>query len=151
MRAAKPQELRTEAVPALKIQLPEGELSKLFPVRMKNIDPLSEPEPSKGILVRLQSGDYVVLVYGKMSETLTVLAARPKLEKTVESLLKEVHIPDEMIVWRLPLRRQGLAQKSLIKKALSRSHPAGKALRARRLTLRRSRARRNGKAEPVAR
>ena len=141
MRVAKPEELKTEAEPALKVRLPEGELSKLFPVRMKNIDPLSEPEPSKGILLRLESGDYAVLIYGKVSETLTVLAVRPKLAKTVDNLLKEVPIPDEKIIWRIPLHSRGL-----IKKRVSRSHQARKAaIRGQRL------ARRNGKAEPVAR
>jgi len=146
MRAAKPQELSTEAVPALKIHLPEEELSKLFPFRMKNIDPLSEPEPSKGILLRLGSGDYAVLIYGKLSETLTVLAAPTKLGKTVDNLLKEVHIPHEKIIWRLPLNGQGL-----IKKRPSRAHQARKAIRGQRLTLGHSKARRTGNAEPVAR
>jgi hypothetical protein len=147
MRAAKPQELKTEAVPALKIQLPQEELSKLFPIKMKDIDPLSEPEPSKGILLRLQSGDYAVLIYGKLSETLTVLAAPTKLAKTVDNLLKEVPIPDEKIIWRVPLHGQGL-----IKKRLSQAHQARKAaIRGQRLTSGHSKARRSGKAEPVAR
>ena len=147
MRVAKPEELKTEAEPALKVQIPEGELSRLFPIRMKNIDPLSEPEPSKGILLRLESGDYAVLIYGKLSETLTVLAVRTKLAKTVENLLKEVHIPDEKIIWRVPFHGQ-----VLIKKRVSRSNQARKAtIRGQRLTLRHSKARRNGKAEPVAR
>ena len=147
MRAAKPEELGTEAVPALKAQLHEEELSRLFPIKMKNIDPLSEPEPSKGILVQLQTGEYAVLIYGKLSETLTVLAVRPKLAKTVDNLLKEIHIPDERIIWRVPLQSQ-----SLIKKRLPRSHRARKAaIRGHRLTLRHSKTRRSGKAEPVAR
>jgi hypothetical protein len=146
MRAAKPEELGIEAVPALKIQLPEEELSKLFPFRMRNVDALSEPEPSKGILLRLQSGDYAVLIYGKLSETLTVLAAPTKLAKTVDNLLKEVHIPDEKIIWRLPLHDQGL-----IKKRVSQAHRVRKAIRGQRLTLRHSKVRRTGKAEPVAR
>lgn len=146
MRAAKPEELGIEAVPALKIQLPEEELSKLFPFRMRNVDALSEPEPSKGILLRLQSGDYAVLIYGKLSETLTVLAAPTKLAKTVDNLLKEVHIPDEKIIWRLPRHGQGLS-----KKRFSQAHQARKAIRGQRLTLGHSKVRRTGKAEPVAR
>jgi hypothetical protein len=55
MRLASPQELQTEATPALRIHLPEKELSRLFPVRMKTLDPLNEPEPSKGALVQLSS------------------------------------------------------------------------------------------------
>lgn len=147
MRAAKPEELGIEAVPALKVQLPEEELSKLFPFRMKNIDPLSEPESSKGILLRLQSGDYAVLIYGKLTETLTVLAAPTKLAKTLDNLLKEVPIPDEKIIWRVPLHGQ-----APIKKRLSQAHLARKAaIRGQRLTLRHSKTRRSRKAEPVAR
>ena len=147
MRAAKPEELGIEAVPALKVQLPEEELSRLFPFRMKNLDPLSEPEPSKGILLRLQSGDYAVLVYGKLTETLTVLAAPTKLAKTVDNLLKEVAIPDEYITWRVPLHGQ-----VLIKKRISRARLARKvAIRGQRLTLGHSKTRRSGKAEPVSR
>jgi hypothetical protein len=147
MRVAKPEELGTEAVPALKVQLPEEELSKLFPVRMKNIDSLIEPEPSKGILIRLQSGDYAVLIYGKLSETLTVLAAPTKLAKTVDSLLKEIPIPDAKIIWRSSLQSHAFT-----KKPLSRSHRARKAAsRGQRLTLRHSKTRRAGKAEPIAR
>jgi hypothetical protein len=106
MRAARPSELKTEAVPALRAELLREELSELFPVKMKSIDPLSEPEPSEGILLRLKSGDYAVLVYGKSSGMLTVLAPQAKLKRTIDSLLDEAPIPSEKIVWRASSERQ---------------------------------------------
>lgn len=153
MRAARPHELKEEAVPALKIQLPQDELAKLFPIRMKDIDPLIEPEPSKGILIRLNSGDYAVLIYGKLSETLTVLAVQANLPRTVESLLDEVPIPHQKIIWRVPLQ-----SKFQLKKKAAKSRHLKKlklspisATQPGRLASHRAKSHRTKKAEPAIR
>ena len=132
MRLASPQELQTEATPALRIHLPEKELSRLFPVRMKTLDPLNEPEPSKGALVQLSSGDYVVLIYGKTSQTLTVaFPHKATVQKAVQGLLEEVPIPARGIVWQVqpPKKRAAHPKKRSAALRTLAMHGRGTALR----------------------
>ncbi len=146
MRVARAQELQTEAFPALRIHLPHDELTKFLPVRMKSIDPLAEPEPSKGILLKLESGDYAVLVYGEVSETLTVLFPRKtNVEMAVGSFFAEVPIPRKQVFWSAPLSKQSAAR--------HRRVPTRRAtgLQARRGATRRPRSHRSQIAEPVER
>ena len=102
MRRARPQELRTQAVPVLTARLTAAELSKWVPVQFEEItDPLEAPEPSKGALVRLDNGDYVVLFYGRDSHQLIVEI--PETTKDSSAVLaaffREVPIPASRVLW----------------------------------------------------
>jgi len=113
MRRAEPDELTEHAVPVITARLTEMELAKWLPIPFEAIDdPLQAPEPSLGALAKLDTGDYVVLNYGKDSEQLTV--ELPVTTKNVSALLasflEEVELPVSRIVWhregtRLPQRR----------------------------------------------
>ena len=119
MRRAKPHELRTRAVPAMTARLTEAELLEWVPVPFDEItDPLATPEPSKGALVRLESGGYVVLYYGNDSNELTVEI--PETTTDSEALLAaffdEVPLPISRVLWqrsdiRLPARTKRSARR----------------------------------------
>ena len=73
MRAAKPNELKENAFPVITARLSEAELERWFPVPFQEItDPWATPEPSRGALVKLEAGEYVVLYWGQDSKELTV-------------------------------------------------------------------------------
>lgn len=83
----------------------EAELSKWVPVLFDDIeDPLATPEPSKGALVKLDAGAYVVLFYGKVSGQLTIEI--PEATKDSSALLAaffhEVPLPTSRVLWRRP-------------------------------------------------
>lgn len=102
MRTANPNELNESAFPVITARLSEVELTKWFPVSFQEIsDPWAAPEPSKGALVELQSGEYVVLDYGMDSGQLTVrIPAGLDASLCLESLLREVPLPRSRILWR---------------------------------------------------
>src|SRR5881392_783347 len=103
MRRANPHELKTRAIPALTAHLSEAELLKWVPVPFDEIvDPLATPEPSKGALVRLDSGGYVVLYYGHDSHQLVVEIPETTADASalLEAFLDEVPIPASRILWR---------------------------------------------------
>ena len=82
MRVAKPNELKTHAMPILTARVSESELAKWFPVRFQQItDPQEAAEPSKAALIKLDTGDYFVLYYGEISKQLDV--AHPGSERCV--------------------------------------------------------------------
>jgi hypothetical protein len=101
MRAARPDELKQNAFPVMTAELSEAELTKWFPVSFEEItDPWAAPELSKGALVRLEAGEYVVLEYGKESEQLTL-----RIPSTVDpssfltSFFHEVPLPRSRVLW----------------------------------------------------
>src|ERR1044071_9224498 len=73
MRRANPRELTAQAVPVLTARLSQAELQQWLPIRFDDInDPLATAEPSKGALVQLAAGGYVVVYYGLESGQLIV-------------------------------------------------------------------------------
>jgi hypothetical protein len=73
MRLADPQELTTPAIPVFAAHISEDELSRLVPVRFKDItNPEEAREPSKGALIQLDTDGYVALFYGCRSNELSV-------------------------------------------------------------------------------
>ena len=104
MRSAKPQELKQSAFPIMTAQLSEAELVKWFPVAFQDIDdPWAAPEPSKGALVKLEAGEYVVLDYGKESNQLIVrIPANVDASSFLASFLREVPPLRSRILWRRP-------------------------------------------------
>jgi hypothetical protein len=102
MRRAEPHELKTRAVPVLTARLSEVELLRWLPVPFDDIeDPLATPEPSKGALIELDNGAYVVVYYGKDSNQLTLEipeTARDSSE-VVASFFNEVPLPLSRVLW----------------------------------------------------
>ena len=83
-------------------KLTEGELTDWFPVSFQEIDdPWAAPEPSKGALVKLDAGEYVVLDYGKDSSQLTVrIPSGIDASECLASLFREVPLPRSRVLWR---------------------------------------------------
>ena len=105
MRRAKPQELQTRALPVMTARLSEGELLEWLPVHFDEIDdPLATPEPSKGALIQLDSGAYIVVYYGKDSNQLTleIPETTPDSSALVASFFHEVPLPMSRVLWHRP-------------------------------------------------
>jgi hypothetical protein len=102
LRTANPSELRESAFPVMTARLSETELTKWFPISFHEIsDPWAAPEPSKGALVKLDAGEYVVLDYGKDSNQLTVrIPTAIDASACLASLFREVPLPRSRILWR---------------------------------------------------
>jgi|SRR5712691_3657570 len=102
MRVAKPNELKSYAVPVLTAHLNEAELARWIPIAFSEVsDPLAVPEPSKGALVQLASGKFVVLFYGKESGTLFLrVPENANASACVREFLNEVKMPASRVVWR---------------------------------------------------
>jgi hypothetical protein len=102
MRAASPDELKENAFPVMTAKVTEGELTDWFPVSFQEIDdPWAAPEPSKGALVKLDDGEYVVLDYGKDSRQLTVrIPSGIDASECLASLFREVPLPRSRVLWR---------------------------------------------------
>lgn len=101
MRTAKPNELKEAAFPVMTARLTEKELSKWFPVSFEDItDPWAAPEPSKGALVRLDAGEYVVLDYGRDSQQLIIrIPADLDPSSFLASFFREVPLPRSRVLW----------------------------------------------------
>ena len=114
MRRARPHELKTRAVPVMTARMSEAELLKWLPVPFDDIDdPLATPEPSKGALIELENGAYVVVYYGKDSKQLTLEIPETARDSSelVESFFHEVPLPLSRVLWHradttLPSRRR---------------------------------------------
>jgi hypothetical protein len=102
MRAAKPSELKSLAVPVMTAKVSKQELSEWFPVPFKHItDPEATPEPSKGALVKLAEGPYFVAYWGELSEQLTVqIPKATDPSRFLKAFFTEIPLPKSRIVWR---------------------------------------------------
>ena len=101
MRAAKPDELREYALPVLTAQVSEIELRRWFPFPFQEInEPWTTAEPSKGALLQLKTGQYLVLYWGYESQQLTVRIA-PTVEAAdfLSDFFEEVPLPQSRIAW----------------------------------------------------
>ena len=101
MRRAKPNELSENAFPVMTVRLTEAELEEWFPVPFDEInDPWAAPEPSKGALVKLDAGEYVVLDYGKESNQLIVrIPTNLNASSFIASFFREVPMPRARVLW----------------------------------------------------
>ncbi|HYI09302.1 MAG TPA: hypothetical protein VEK57_09535 [Thermoanaerobaculia bacterium] len=110
-------------------RISEGELLKWMPVDFDDIDdPLATPEPSKGALVELEAGAYVVLYYGKDSSQLTIEIPEKTADVAalIASFLREVPVPISRVLWhrpdtKLPGQRRRSAESSAARPKAKRS------------------------------
>ncbi len=102
MRVAKPNELKSQAMPILTARVSESELAKWFPVRFQQItDPQEAAEPSKAALIKLDTGDYFVLYYGEISKQLMLrIPEASDASAFLSALFREVPLPRRRILWR---------------------------------------------------
>ena len=86
-------------------RLNEAELLEWLPVPFDDIDdPLATPEPSKGALIQLENGAYVVVYYGKDSNQLIleIPEATRDSSELVASFFHEVPLPLSRVLWHRP-------------------------------------------------
>lgn len=105
MRRAKPQELKTHAVPVITARLTEAELERWFPIPFDDItDPLAVPEPTRGALVQLEGGSYVVVYYGRDSGQLFLEIPESTIDSSalVAEFFREVPLPRSRVLWHRP-------------------------------------------------
>jgi hypothetical protein len=100
MKRTQPHELQQDAVPGLVLNLSVARLRELFPVEFDAMDPLSEPEPSEGALVRLDSGLQVVVVHGTITHRVTLsFPATADLSRALPNVFAEIPVRSSEIVW----------------------------------------------------
>ncbi|ETX06495.1 hypothetical protein [Candidatus Entotheonella palauensis] len=101
MRKVRPETLSEDTVAVLQVQTSTDELERLVPVKMHPLDPLSEPEPSIGALIQLQSGDLIVATYGQETHTLLIEIPESKsIAKMIKIILNEIPINKQCILWQ---------------------------------------------------
>ena len=101
MQRAKPEALTEDVIPVLQVRVSENKLRQLFPIAMEDLDPLSEPEPSIGILIQLTSGELVVATYGLETDNLLLQVPKSKpAMSAIRAILEEIPIKAEDITWR---------------------------------------------------
>src|SRR5262245_24521382 len=100
MRYAQPNELTEDVVPVLQLRLSDQAFDTLFPVKTVNLAPLAAPEPSRGALIRLDSGSYVVVTYGQVTHrALVEVPGSADAPNVVQELLSEIDMPTSAIEW----------------------------------------------------
>lgn len=100
MHRAKPETLHEDVVSILQAKVSEFELRRLFPMKMDDLDPLSEPEPSIGLLIQLKSGGLVVAIYGRETGTLSLrIPESESVADALKAILDEILIEKESISW----------------------------------------------------
>lgn len=125
MRQAKPHELKTRAVPAMTAKITETELLNWVPVQFEEItDPWATPEPSKGALIKLDAGGYVVLYYGKDSQQLIVEIPEntPDSSALLSAFLSEVPVPKSRILWHRPDVKLSMPKRAVRVKNIPKPH-----------------------------
>jgi hypothetical protein len=104
MKRARPEELAEEAVPVIEARLPEKAVRRLIPVELSRVDPLAEAEPSVGALLRLDGGLLAVAIYGEETGILSLRLPEDSVSASaLDSLLKEIPVPEDAIFWRVPV------------------------------------------------
>jgi len=89
-------------------------MARHFPVAFDEMDTFSEPEPSEGALVQLESGPFAVVVWGKSTGRLTVsLPEKADAGKVIPALLEEARLPAGAITWRADQASPARARVSL--------------------------------------
>ena len=125
MRTAKPSELKEQAFPLMTARISEGELSRWFPVAFEEItDPWATAEPSKGALVKLETGQYAVIYWGYDSNELAVhIPQATDPSSFLSAFLNEVPVPRTRVSWHRPGTRlpRHVAAKTL---SVSRGQPS---------------------------
>jgi hypothetical protein len=100
MITAPAEALVADVRPSLIARISPDELKRLFPVPFVDLDPLAAPEPSRGALLRLQSGRMVVIEYGLVTSRLTVsVPASANIAETLIELLNEARIDMDTVEW----------------------------------------------------
>ena len=98
MRTGKPEELTAQAFPVLTARVSEAELSQWFPVSFQHItDPQEAAEPSKAALIRLDDGEYFVLI---SKQVMLRIPSATDASRFLDALFREVPLPRARIVWR---------------------------------------------------
>lgn len=101
MQRVKAEDLREDVIPILRAEISEEQLYQIFPIEFDELDPLCEPEPSVGALLRLESGDLVVVTYGRETGTLVLqIPESESVASTSTALFKEIPMLKEKTTWR---------------------------------------------------
>jgi hypothetical protein len=91
MKKAAPNESLISEEVIFELRISEKDFKQLFYIEFDELDILAAPEPSLGAMVCLESGQYLVLIYGKVTKTLTVLKPPDdEAEKVLAALFNEV-------------------------------------------------------------
>jgi len=102
MRRAASDAITTAPVLALIAYLPASMLRRTIPVELEEVDPFAEPEPSEGATIELASGRYVIVIFGRETERLSVHAAWPEAPESIADFLRESGLDAAAVEWMEP-------------------------------------------------
>ena len=91
MRRASPNESLIDETVILELPISEDIFKQLFPIDIDELDVLAAPEPSLGAMIQLEAGTYLVVIYGKITQSLTILKPpNDDTEAVLNALFNEV-------------------------------------------------------------
>lgn len=100
MRAARAEELDQPVEAVLTARISPDRFRKLVPLPTQELHVLSAPEPSEGVVARLENGDHVVFEYGRATHTLKVsLTPGASVARALEALFEELPLKSKEILW----------------------------------------------------
>jgi hypothetical protein len=102
MRRAAANAIRNPPALALIAHVPVATLRRAIPVALEKLGPFTEPEPSEGATIELASGRYVGIIFGLVTERLSIYAANPDGVAAVADFLRESKIGEASIEWMDP-------------------------------------------------
>lgn len=100
MRPAAPTALKVPPEVALVVRVPAAALASVIPLPLLPLDSFAEPEPSAGATIQLESGRYLVAIYGQVTERLSIHVSPSEADETIEDFLNETRLDPSAIVWR---------------------------------------------------
>jgi hypothetical protein len=100
MRRAPADAIQTAPELVLIAHVPAAAIAKAVPIELEPLDAFSEPEPSTGATIELASGRLVVVIYGAVTERISLHAAGADADDAVDDFLQESGIAAEAVEWR---------------------------------------------------
>lgn len=100
MRRAPADAIRSTPELVLIAYVPAAMLDVVIPVELESLDTFAEPEPSTGATIQLESGRHVIVIYGTVTERLSVHAAGKDADDAVDDFLHESGLAAGAIEWR---------------------------------------------------
>jgi hypothetical protein len=99
MRAAPGTATRVEPELVAILRVPAARLRDVVPVPLAALDSFTEPEPSTGATIRLETGRHIVLIYGLETQQLQIHAQPADICEVVDDFLRETGLDATAIEW----------------------------------------------------
>lgn len=99
MRSAPPNATRVAPELVAILRVPVSRLREIIPVPLQPLDSFTEPEPSRGATIRLETGRHIVVIYGDETQQLQIHAEPADVHDVVDDFLTETGLDASAIEW----------------------------------------------------